>query len=283
VNPISIRLLARSDLDFADSLRAIAGWNQTLDDWNRFLTLDPASCFVAEHNGNRAGTAVVMIYGAEVAWIGMILVHPDFRRRGIGRFLMEHCLGHLRERGVRCVKLDASPFGKPLYEQLGFREEWGLSCWVSGGATALPGGNNRVRECTSSDLGKIVALDAKVFGAARADLLRLLFQQSAARIVLESDGGLTGFGFMRRGSQANQIGPVAALDPEAGTQILGGLLARADGNACAWIPHVNEPAMAWAKESNLLPKRNLTRMFLRENAVPGSPQFVYAIAGPDLG
>src|SRR3954464_12515649 len=126
---ISVRLLSPSDLPFADSLRAIAGWNQTLDDWNRFLALDPSSCFLTEYEGTPSGTAVVTGYGTKVAWIGMVLVHPDFRRRGIGRFLMEHCLAHLLRRGVQCVKLDASEFGEPLYHELGFEGECGLGCW----------------------------------------------------------------------------------------------------------------------------------------------------------
>ncbi|HEV8543108.1 MAG TPA: GNAT family N-acetyltransferase, partial [Verrucomicrobiae bacterium] len=180
-SPIRVRLLTQSDIPFADSLRALAGWNQTLEDWSRFLELDPASCFVGEWEGVPAGTAVVTSYGKQLAWIGMVLVHPDFRRRGIGRLLMEHCLAHLRARGVRCVKLDASPLGKPLYENLGFREEWGLNCWVQTDPKPASMSVTQARECRESDLDQIISLDAKVFGAGRGDLLRLLFQQSAVR------------------------------------------------------------------------------------------------------
>src|SRR6266581_1863470 len=85
---ISLRLLGPTDLAFADSLRELAGWNQTIDDWQTFLVLSPEGCFVAEWNGSPAGTATTVCYGKELAWIGMLLVHPAFRRRGIGRALL---------------------------------------------------------------------------------------------------------------------------------------------------------------------------------------------------
>jgi len=111
-SPLSLRLLRHKDLAFADSLRALVGWNQTFDDWERFLALEPDGCFLAECNGAPAGTATTLVYGPDLAWIGMALVHPDYRRRGIGRALLERCLEHLRVREVRCVKLDATPLGK---------------------------------------------------------------------------------------------------------------------------------------------------------------------------
>ena len=125
-SPLRFRVLGRDDLPFADSLRALAGWNQTLGDWERFLVTEPTGCFLAEWNGTPAGTATTMVYGPELAWIGMVLVHPDFRRRGIGQGLLRHCINSLRERGVRCIKLDATPLGRTVYEGLGFRDEWTL-------------------------------------------------------------------------------------------------------------------------------------------------------------
>src|SRR5690349_9273722 len=115
-----IRVMTAEDFSFADSLRASAGWNQTLRDWRRFLELDPKGCFVAELNGELAGkmppvpvgTATTTRYENKIAWIGMVLVHPEQRRHGIGRGLLLHCIEYLKNSGVRCIKLDATPLGK---------------------------------------------------------------------------------------------------------------------------------------------------------------------------
>ena len=121
--PLHLRLMTANDLAFADSLRALAGWNQTRDDWRDLIALEPTGCFVAEWKGAPAGTATTTCYGKQVAWIGMALVHPECRRRGIGKALLNHCIAHLENRRIQCIKLDATPLGKTLYEQLGFRDE----------------------------------------------------------------------------------------------------------------------------------------------------------------
>ena len=70
---LRLRLLKRADLAFADSVRALAGWNQTMEDWERFLSAEPDGCFLAEWNGASAGTATTTVYERELAWIGMVL------------------------------------------------------------------------------------------------------------------------------------------------------------------------------------------------------------------
>ena len=60
---LHIRPFTEEDLAFADSLRALAGWNQTIADWRRFLATDADGCFVAELDGLPVGTATTTTYG----------------------------------------------------------------------------------------------------------------------------------------------------------------------------------------------------------------------------
>src|ERR1044071_275669 len=124
---LTLRHLCLSDLPFADSLRAIAGWNQTLADWQRFIDLSPSGCLIAECEGRQVATATTICYGKELAWIGMILVHPDFRRRGIARVLLRHCIEILQHAGIKSIKLDATPEGRQVYQRLGFVDEFTLT------------------------------------------------------------------------------------------------------------------------------------------------------------
>jgi len=128
-SPLHLRHLTETDLDFADRMRAALGWNQRREDWARYLRHAPDGCFLAEWEGQPAGTVTTTSYGEDLAWIGMLLVHPDYRRRGIATALMERALEHLRSRRIRCIKLDATPEGRPVYERLGFRDEWTMQRW----------------------------------------------------------------------------------------------------------------------------------------------------------
>src|SRR5882724_8331694 len=163
-SPLRLRLLRREDLQFADSVRASAGWNQTLDDWERFLTTEPDGCFLAEWNGAPAGTATTTIYGPDLAWIGMVLVHPEYSQRGIGRALLERCIERLRGGHVRCIKLDATPLGKKVYDNLGFKDEWTLTRWVcqmAPGQTTAP--EPGLRFLRATDAEGLEPLDTSAF------------------------------------------------------------------------------------------------------------------------
>lgn len=59
-----------------------------------------------------------------IATIGL-MVDEDFRRQGLGKYLMESILKKAREMGFKIVKLDVfddNIAGKALYEKLGFIE-----------------------------------------------------------------------------------------------------------------------------------------------------------------
>ena len=285
-SPLSLRLMTRADLAFADALRSLAAWNQTLDDWDRLLVMEPEGCFVAEWNGAPAGTATTTIYGAELAWIGMVLVHPEYQRRGIGRALLEHCVEHLRSRRVRCFKLDATPLGKKIYDRLGFKQEWTLTRWIKTDAPARPSPADRtIRSGDKVNCPALDRLDAEAFGVSRSILLRALSLQSHCVLVRESESGrISSYGMLRTGSHALYLGPVVAARPAAGLSLLEALVARASGQSVLWdLPDQIAPAVAWARSQRFVPQRSLIRMYLGQNLAPGNPRKQLAVAGPEIG
>jgi ribosomal protein S18 acetylase RimI-like enzyme len=285
-SPARLRLLTRADVPFADSLRALADWNQTRADWERFLATEPNGCFLAEWNGAPAGTATTIVYGPELAWIGMLLVHPDYRRRGLGRALLLRCLEYLRGRGVRCIKLDATPVGRAVYHGLGFQDEWTLRRWVGQRAGPAPATSAAgLRPWRAADAALVASLDAAAFGISRQRLLAALAPQSVAGLVVESEPGrLAGYGLLRPGSQALYLGPVVAESAEAGLCLVEGLLARTESQTVLWdIPDLNAVAVSWAGANGFVVQRPLTRMFLGENLAPGNPRQQFALAGPEVG
>ena len=281
---VSLRVMTAADLPFAHSLRAMAGWNQTLQDWQRLLALAPDGCFLAERGGQPAGTATTTGYETHLAWIGMVIVHPDFRGQGIGTALLEHCLRHLESRGIPCVKLDATPLGKPIYERLGFRDEWTLARWE----VARPGpptrASSNVRALRSGDMARVLELDEQAFGVSRRKLIEGLARQSERALVVEEAGDVAGYGLLRRGERANYLGPMvcssAAAAPGLAAQLLSGL----DERPVFWdIPDQIPEAVRLAEAAGFKRQRPLTRMFRGDNRFPGQPRFQWAIADPAAG
>lgn len=59
--------------------------------------------------------------GESRAYLLNVFVEPSYRRRGLARELVSHCLAEARRRNMRVISLHASREGRPLYESLGFR------------------------------------------------------------------------------------------------------------------------------------------------------------------
>jgi ribosomal protein S18 acetylase RimI-like enzyme len=286
IKSLDLRLMTTDDLLFADHLRALEGWNQRLEDWRRYLMTEPNGCFVAVWNGVPAGTVIATIYGQELGWIGMLLVHPDFRRRGIGTELLKVCIKYLRGRNVRCIKLDATPAGKAVYDALGFKDEWTLSRWE--GIYAPPPHLTPdlwIRKWQKTDIAMVDRIDAEAFGISRNRVLQALAHESLSALVLESKPGrILGYGLLREGSRAMQIGPVVAASSHSGIHLIEALLLDSRGQRIFWdIPDRNTATIAWVKHQSFTVQRSLTRMYLGENSMPSDPQKYFALAGPELG
>ena len=98
----------------------------TLDDSEegvaRFLARNPETCFVAEENGQLIG-CIMSGHDGRRGYIYHTCVHPDHRRKGIGRMLTDAALDALR--GCRIHKVALVVFsdnttGNAFWERMDF-------------------------------------------------------------------------------------------------------------------------------------------------------------------
>lgn len=278
---LHIRTMTADDVPLGMHLRDQAGFNQTEADWRRFLDLEPDGCFVAELDREPVGTVTNCVFD-RVGWIAMLLVNRRVRGRGIGTRLTEHALAYLDARGVRSVRLDATPRGRPVYEKLGFVAEYELAR-REGPAT---GGRSHdlVSTITADQLGEIVELDRKVTGTNRRRLIECLYREKPdAMHVFRVNERIAGYVTFRDGSNATQIGPGVALSEEAGRMLGDVALGRCAGRPVfVDVPVDNAPAVAWAESNGLLVQRPFTRM-RRGQPVVDHPTQLWASSGPEKG
>lgn len=278
---VRLRTMNSGDLPFGVRLKDLAGWNQTEADWRRFLALAPDGCCVAECDGQPVGTAVACVFG-RVGWIAMVLVDPAYRRRGIGRRLVEHAIEHLERRSVRSIRLDATPLGRPVYEKLGFQSEYELARWEGVAPARLPQHGAALAE--AGQLEAIARFDVQLTGTPRRLLLDHLFhQQPGAMQVAIGPEGVLGYAAWREGSLAAFIGPAMAIVPEVGQNLVDSVLGACAGRRVfVDVPCDNEPASCWAKASGFSVQRRLTRM-VRGEPVRDRPDCLWASSGPENG
>ena len=271
---VEIRVLREDDLSFVDEFVQQAGWNQLRVDWLRVLRYEPNGCFAAFSGERLIGTVTTTTYGTDLAWIGMMLVHAEFRRRGIATALMRHGIIYLQNHDVGCIKLDATPEGQFVYEQLGFVEEWKFHRWERSGdqppQTILP---NQV----ASRIEPLKLLDRIAFGTDRSVFLNKL---GADSFTISHDDG---FGMIRSGRRASYLGPMTAGTTESAEHILRELVGPLTGRIFWDIPGPNVAAQTFAKQLGFRPIRDLTRMTLGQMFTMPESSMQFAIAAPETG
>ncbi len=274
--------MQEADVPFGLELCRIAGWNQVEADWRHLLEVEPEGVFVAETGEGPCATGSAVAYGDRVGWIGMILVHPAARRRGVATALMDRCIAYLEGRGVESIKLDATDEGRAVYRDLGFRDERPVHRYVgavSGGSEAGGG----LRPLNDADWPKIAKLDRRAFGADRLRLLRLLARDGKA-LAAGKAGDPTACGFLRTGHEAALLGPVVSENAETAARVVDGLLVEATAPRVYWDVLVdNAAARDAAERRGFRAARRLTRMVRGEKMNPGTVEAVYATAGFELG
>lgn len=283
--PLRIRPMTQADLADADLLRQQAGWNQTAADWFRLWSYQPDGCFVAvrkdAENGRPhvVGTVTTTSYRSgnapALAWIGMMLVHSDFRRQGIGSQLMSAALQYLRNSNIDCIRLDATPAGQPVYERLGFQPEFTFHRWKRETAFGHKPVDmaNRFQPLISAG----AELDLRAFGVDRQEWLQLVAGDSS---VIERDES---FAMLRNGSLASYLGPVTARNPQVAEQLIDALLSECTEPVFWDILSTNPAAERLAEERGFQRVRELTRMWTGTTQLSAEHPLQFALCDPGTG
>ena len=280
-----VRPMLLTDLKMAMDLAISEGWNQTEKDWRLLLDNPSDKCLVAESNGNVIGTATAINYAGIESWIGMVLVNKEYRRHGIGRKLMTSIIESLK--GIRAIKLDATPAGQPVYEKLGFIEEYILYRMVCQSFEGIrPVDDPSVEPVQQEDLDEIIKFDSSIFGVDRTYLVSTIrnnYPQKA--FVLRSNGKVTGYILGRDGVKFNYIGPVFANSTADAILLLSRALKtipKGSSIAIDVMGNRNE-LTGWLESNGFQTQRQFTRMYLDSNPFPGKVENQYLISGPEFG
>ncbi|MEC3421009.1 GNAT family N-acetyltransferase, partial [Bacillus cereus] len=141
-------------------------------------------------------SAAIILYGEALASIGMVIVHSDYKGRGIGKMITDSCIKSVLAHTP--IMLIATDEGKPLYEKLGFREVSYVSKYICNSYNA----NNHCiknedymmnyEEC---DLEKIIKIDENAFGTNRKVFLKKRIMQSEqCNVVKDKEQNVLGYG-----------------------------------------------------------------------------------------
>nr|WP_206439531.1 GNAT family N-acetyltransferase [Streptomyces scabichelini] len=247
-----IRRLTPRDLAACADLSENRGWPREEHKWGLLLAAG-TGYGIDDPDGGLVSACVVTSYGPrerpDLAGIGMVLVAERYARQGIGRRLMRHVIAEL---GDTPLTLHATPYGHPLYEELGFKTT-GRAEMVCGHFT--PGGPEpeaTTRAATAGDVPAILRLDEEVFGTDRTHMITRLPAFADQLRVAEDDGRITGYAAAWPNLDNHVVGPLIARDTETAKALIASLAAHTDRMLRTDIDVRHEELLTWVKERGLV-------------------------------
>ena len=264
-------------------LSSLIGWNQAQGDWDYVLAHGDGIGRMTP-DGNLAATAMALPYD-RFAWVCLVLVAPDYRRRGLATRLMNAVIER-QEAAGRVPGLDATPDGREVYRQIGFQDIYRLGRYRAD--AVLPAadplaGDLAIRPLTEADLKTVAPVDLRLFGADRMPLLRHL----VGRVPVAGLGAwwgdeLAGYILARDGREATQVGPLAAADDAVAQALAAAALATVQGPVYMDVADARPGFIGWLEARGFALQRPFIRMYRGQNTGFDDPAWLYAIAGPEL-
>ena len=229
---LPVRQLNEADLSACLDLAADRNWTREKHKWQLLFEVSEVYGLDDPAGGGLAGAVVLTRYGPDLAAIGMMLVAARYGRRGLGSRLMIHALD---QAAGAVVYLTATEFGRPLYHRLGFRAvdvsvtHRGLLRAQPAAAGPAAARTASPRIATEADIGRLAALDARVFGAPRGNILASLPGFAERVVVAEEHAAITGFAAAWQNEGTLVVGPVVAADLPTAKALIGAAAGGASG------------------------------------------------------
>lgn len=246
-----MRRLTLRDVAACADLSEDRGWPREEHKWGLLLTAG-RGYGIDDPDGGLVCACTVTTYGPVerplLAAIGMVLVAERHARQGIGRRLMRQIVA---EHTTTPLTLHATPYGRPLYEELGFKVT-GRAEMVKG-RFASDGREPAVatRPATAEDMTTILRLDEEVFGADRTHVITRLPAFADRLHVAEADSRIIGYAAAWPNMDTHVLGPLIARDTETAKALVASLAAHIDRPLRTDIDVRHEELLEWVKQRGL--------------------------------
>jgi GNAT superfamily N-acetyltransferase len=248
-----------------------AHWNQNEADWRFFLS--EGTVFGVRDGAQLVATAALLPYAAGNAWISMVLVTANWRRRGIATKLVDACLNAATKLGLT-TWLDATPAGTSVYGPLGFTPTLQLRRL----RLQAPSGAGVVQSLSTCTVADFIARDVRAMGFDRGRLLSEFGGRTGSRMVSLGNA----IALVRDGRTARHIGPVLAETREDAVALVDAIVRSEQGPWLLDAVHSQEDFLRRLTDTGWTIERPFQRMrFGRATMLAG--ELPFAVAGPEFG
>jgi len=280
-DPYTITPAKREELDVLLGWAADEGWNPGLHDAGCFYAADPGGFLLGRLDGEAVAGISVVKYGSAFAFLGLYIVRPGFRGRGLGLRLWQAGMATVAGRNVG---LDGVVVQQQNYRKSGYSLAWRNIRQEGAGGDSVPI-DARAVPLAGVPLTAVLAYDQAFFPDGRVDFLRCWIQQPGGTALgWVEDGTLQGYGVLRPCRSGFKVGPLFADSTAVADGLFNALKAAVGKDAKIYLdtPQANREAMALARRHGMTPVFETARMYT--GLAPALPlQRLYGITTFELG
>jgi len=278
---VQLRPFRLSDIEFALVQTAREGWLSSRACLEAIVESQPDGCFIAEQDGRPVGMVTSTRYLA-TGWIGNLVVLPECRRQGLGTKLMTRAFEHLKESGIRTIRLEADAPGVPIYRKLGFTDVCQSLRFVL--ARPVPDKQAPLEPLTIDHLTALADFDRPRFGDNRIKFLRALQLRASAAWLLQNPSGILGYVMLLPTESGTRIGPLVACDQDSALRLTRLAISKCpDQTLSIGIPAVNKQAIELCRSLAFEVRPASVRMIWGEEQGQGDPDNIFGIASGATG
>jgi GNAT superfamily N-acetyltransferase len=253
-----VRTMRRDELAFAIDLAAREGWNPGLHDDACFFAADPGGFLVGDLDGVPIACISVVSYAGRYGFLGLYIVHPEFRGRGYGIQIWNAGMDRLRGHNVG---LDGVVAQQANYAKSGFRLAYrNVRHRVVAERRALHGS---IASAAAVPFEAIAELDRKTFPEHRDAFLRCWLSSPAGAFVAQEGSRLTGYTVIRPCREGWKIGPLVAENEIIARHLFeaAALQTSPDHSIYIDVPEANPKAQSFISALRATPVFETARMY----------------------
>ena len=263
---LEIRQLDFKGLSTLMDWAALEGWNTGKWDADAFWAADPEG-FLGIYDGDKliAGGSIVR-YPPSFGFMGLFIVRPDWRGKGVGRDLWfkrrDLLLSRLDKEA--CIGMDGVVAMQGFYNKGGFEPVYRELRYLRKGESLRE--NENVFPIVKADFDRIKIYDHSIVSYERAGFLKpWLFLPDRMGFKFEYQGELKGYALVRKVNEGYKIGPLFADDPKVAESLYRSCLnAAKDEPVAIDVPMVNEEALDLVKRYEASDIYECARMYYGE-------------------
>ena len=279
-DPWIIRRMEEEEVAMVVSWADREGWNPGIHDGVALISGNREGVLVAEEEDQVVGMLSASWLPSQSANLGLYLVRPDCRGRGVGRALRKH----VEKKVSGCsVNINCPEYLEPIFLRKGFAPLYTV-VRCRGDAGGVLSADPFLIPLTDVPFQRLVDFDATFFSVKReAFLASWITRPGVISLGVLQDGHLAGYGVLRQACDGFRVGPLYAIHPSHAYRLYNALKAYGgQGPVYIDVPLANSHAETFMETFELTPGERWISLY--KGDPPARPMSgLYGVTALELG